>query len=299
MITILLAFALMTGCDPEGASTPTESPVDAVLPEGATVVAEVDGTPITKARVVRLAGETGLSPEEVVERLIDFELLAAEARRRGLARGREARMAVRKSMVQRFLEEEFEATHRPEDLSDEMLRKSYESNIRVFVRDRGVKVSHILVMAMEKDSTRSERAEAERIARLIYREARKAPDVETFRSIGESHKGRYDQEIRVEALSQRVALKANLDPLFIEAALALEKIGEISPPTQSSFGTHIIYLEDQQEAVNKSFEEAREIVREKEHPFWRKNAFMQLSEELRLSTKVTGWSGERRRGLDS
>jgi hypothetical protein len=248
--------------------------------------------------VVSLSVETGLAPEIVVERLIDFELLAAEARRRGHDSGRALRMAVRKAMVQRFLEEDLEGTHRPEDMSDEELRASYEANKGLFVRPRAVKVAHILVKADSRGSTREERAEAGRIARRIYREAAKASDLNDFLEIGERHVGKAPREVLVERISNVVVKGANLDRQFLDASLELQDIGDVSEPFESAFGTHIVFLEDERPAVNRSFEEVREEVREREHPYLLKQAFQELSEELRLSTEVAGWSGELRRGLD-
>ncbi len=54
--------------------------------------------------------------------------------------------------------------------------------------------------------------------------------------------------------------RAEMDPAFASAAFALKQKGEVSEPVLSSFGWHLIKLEDRREAHPRSFEEVREIV---------------------------------------
>ena len=82
---------------------------------------------------------------------------------------------------------------------------------------------------------------------------------------------------------------------FINAAMKLQDIGDVSPPVETIYGTHVIYLMDVKEAKNVSFEEAKFVVREKEHPNWIKISFAAMVEELRHSTVVKGYEGEKRR----
>jgi parvulin-like peptidyl-prolyl isomerase len=48
-----------------------------------------------------------------------------------------------------------------------------------------------------------------------------------------------------------------MDPAFAKAAFALKQTGEISPPVLSSFGWHLIRLDDRRPARPMTFEEAR------------------------------------------
>jgi len=54
--------------------------------------------------------------------------------------------------------------------------------------------------------------------------------------------------------------RAEMDPAFADAAFALRKPGDISEPVLSSFGWHVIKLEDRKPAVQRSFDEVRELV---------------------------------------
>ena len=298
-VTLLPLLLTLAACEPAAGGRPgaAERPESqpTVLEADDQVVAMVDGVPITASRVARLCEATGRPPREVVERLVDFEILAAEARRRGFARDREARAAARKAMVQRYLEEEFEASHRPEDMSESALKEAYERNRSRFVRPRMMKVAHILVVARRKTASPTDRAEARRLGREIYREARKAKTMDEFAEVGHRHREAHRLEVRLERLKTPVSPRARLDPDFITGALALKRPGEISPPVESDFGTHIIYLDEVREAINRPYEEVREEIASNEHPFWQKAAFFRMVEDLRLASKVEGWSGAPRR----
>jgi len=51
-----------------------------------------------------------------------------------------------------------------------------------------------------------------------------------------------------------------MDPAFADAAFALAKPGDVSEPVLSSFGWHVIKLEERKPAVQRSFDEVRELV---------------------------------------
>ncbi len=263
--------------------------------DGDPVVARVNGVSITASRVARLAEETGRTPEEVVDRLIAFELLAQEAHRRGLRDDREVRAEARKAMVHRFLELDFEATHRPEDISEENLRAAYEKNRHIFVRPKLLRVAHILVLAREKQATEAQRRQAFALAQKIYRDAAKAESFEAFRDLAVKYDGREGFEVRLEDIQQPVHRRARLERSFVDAALKLKRIGEVSPPVKTSYGAHVIYLKDFKEPINRSFEEVREQVREQEYPFWRRAAFFEMIEDLMEHAEIKGYQRQRRR----
>jgi peptidyl-prolyl cis-trans isomerase C len=54
--------------------------------------------------------------------------------------------------------------------------------------------------------------------------------------------------------------RAEMDPAFADAAFGLRKNGDISEPVLSSFGWHVIKLEDRKPAVQRSFDEVRELI---------------------------------------
>jgi peptidyl-prolyl cis-trans isomerase C len=292
----LLALALAVAACGQGGGgerRPAHTGDVEVAAEGGAVVAEVDGVPITAERVARLAEETGEPPREVVERLIDFELLAAESRRRGLASGGDLRETTRKAMVQRYLAEDFERPRTVSAMPDSWLRGAYERNKGQFVHPVLRKVVHILV---RKGESPAARARELALGEKIHREAVKAASQEEFLALAERFDGADGQKVVGEVLSAPVHERANLAKEFVVAAMALDRPGEISPPVQSSFGTHVIYLVDIKAAIDRSFDEVRAEVGEKEHPYWLQAEFAALVERLRRERAVEGYEGDLRRG---
>lgn len=273
----------------EGQSTPSELQVA----DDDRIVATVNGVPITASRVAQLARETGRSPREVVDGLIDFELLAAEAAKRGFSDHWEVRYAEHQALVQHYLDHDFEPNARPEDMPESVLRLIYEEKIRSFVHPRLYKVSHILVEAQEGTASSAKRREAHALAKSLREEALSANNVAAFKAVALEHQGEKGFELRFESFV--VHEKANLVRPFIDATLALEKAGDISEPVDTRFGTHIIFVEDVRETSDRSFAEAEDEIRTKAHPFWLKREFLAHTDELRLATTVKGYAGPKRR----
>jgi hypothetical protein len=294
---LLLLVAVAAGCGQRGGggARPAGGGDEAAAAEAGTVVAEVDGVPITAERVARLAAETGESPREVVERLIDFELLAAEARRRGLTRGADLRETTRKAMVQRYLEVDFERPRTAAAIPDAWLRKAYDRNKGQFVHPKFYKVDHVRVVR-SRDASAADQARELALGEKIYREAVKTTTPEEFLELAKRFDGVDGQRVVAEKISTPVHARANLAKEFVAAAMALQRRGEVSRPVQTKFGTHVIYLVDIREAVDRSFAEVRDEVRAREHPFWLQAEFAAMIERLRRETPVTGFEGDLRRG---
>ncbi|MBU1656498.1 MAG: hypothetical protein KJ558_17040, partial [Gammaproteobacteria bacterium] len=223
----LLFIVAFYACSPEPSGGADFQAEAVELAEGEVAVARVNGVPITASRVVKLARETGRSPSEVVDRLISFELLAQEARRRGLSSHPETREATRKAMVQRYLELEFEDSHRPEDMPEAMLRDAYQQNISQFVRPKLRRVAHLLVVAPDGRFTKDQQRDAFALAQEIHREAVKVNDLDAFRGLRSVFDGRRGFEVIEEIISTSVYPGAALATNFIDAAMELDKRGEV------------------------------------------------------------------------
>jgi hypothetical protein len=108
-------------------------------------VARVNGVPIVRSQVRAEMDASGRPARAALERLIERELLAQQARRLGLHRDPAAAAAAKKTAVRRLLAETFERQYRPQDISERFLHRAYELNIRRFKRPPLRRYSHILV----------------------------------------------------------------------------------------------------------------------------------------------------------
>jgi hypothetical protein len=94
------------------------------------VVARVDGKPIYLSRVASVSAELGLPPREVLEGMIEMELLAGEAERRGLVDEQEVRRIWKKALVQSLLEREVESVVDEDSVSMQDVRDYYSAHYR-------------------------------------------------------------------------------------------------------------------------------------------------------------------------
>jgi hypothetical protein len=295
-LTLCLA-ALVGGSRCSSTPGPVDEPAEQAptLRPDDRVVAEVNGMPIVARRVAELAQLTGLTPQATLQKLIDFELLAAEARRRGYHRSWRTRGAVRQALVHQYLKQHFEENNGPEAMPEQVVQASYRKNKNVFVRPELRKVAHILVFARAKRVDEATRRQAHEVARKIYQKARLAKSVEEFVTVGQSFQDQQPFKLEVGELNSPVHPRANLVAEFRDAAMAMDQPGTVSGPVQTQFGSHVIYLTELHPPLDRSFEDAQAEVRQKEHPYWLRSRFLEVADELRLATKVTGYTGEKRR----
>jgi peptidyl-prolyl cis-trans isomerase C len=150
--------AQLTSSSTAGAPTQSREELDAPLARVGDVVITVGEfeeqldrqAPYVKARYT--------SPEqkrEFLDSLIRFEILAAEAARRGLDQDPEVIRTMKSVMVQKLLRAQFDAGSRPDDVTDAEIEAYYRANQALYVKPEEVRASAIIV---------KDRAEAERIA---------------------------------------------------------------------------------------------------------------------------------------
>src|SRR5215831_18637492 len=129
------------GAPAASGSTPAKQP--AGLPgqpesELKETVAVVDGTPITVAELqdrinkqspyVRARYTSLEQKKEFLDTLVRFEVLAGEARKRGYDRDPEVVRTMKQVMIQRLLKEEFDSRVKPEDITDDEMKKFYDAH---------------------------------------------------------------------------------------------------------------------------------------------------------------------------
>jgi len=239
------------------------------------VVARVNGVPILRQDLLRqmqssqtqsggVGGRTkgGDKRQQALQALIREELLAQEAARRGFAGHDAVWRTQRRALANLLLRTEFGQHFTKRSISQETLRAAYELNKLHFVRPRAVTVSHIVVMAGNKDPEDHHR-QAHVAARQIHDIATSGRlSDDEFRQIAalikKRHKG---MQIKPETFT--TPRRGVTVPIFADAAFALKRPGDISPVVQTSFGYHVIYLMEHVAARNISFEQAEDELRER------------------------------------
>ena len=135
------------------------------------------------------------------------------------------------------------------NVSEEQLQDHYEDYIDTFKERKQVKARHILFKAAESASDE----EAEKTKQKAMEVLKKAGEGQDFAELAR----RYSEDPAAEDGGDLGYFSENqMIPAFEEAAFRLKK-GEISDPVRTSFGYHIIKVEDVKEERTKSLEEVR------------------------------------------
>jgi foldase protein PrsA len=128
-------------------------------------------------------------------------------------------------------------------ITEEEMKTYFEENKDSFQQEEEVKASHILVSDLETANEVLEKLEAgEDFSELASKYSQDEANKDDGGNLGYFGKGEMVQE-------------------FEDAVFAM-KVGDISEPVKTSYGYHIIRLDDKKEAKEAVFEEVKDEVRE-------------------------------------
>ncbi len=247
------------------------SPVPAAFAADDTVVANVNGIPVTEAEIklaqAELAQQFAQLPEEqkrlaALTALIEIKLMAALAREKGLDQGDDFRL--RMAFLQdRALHSDVVDAEVGQQVTEEDVRARYDKEIASMEAANEVKARHILVKTAEE-------------AKKIIGELDGGADFKTLakeRSTGPS--GPNGGDLGYFGKGQMV-------PPFEDAVFALN-VGEYTKePVETQFGFHVIKLEDKRTKQPPSFDEVKDQVRS----MVMRDKYLKLVEEQRSAANV-------------
>lgn len=207
--------------------------------DDAEVVATVNGARIYVADVVRQARAEGQTAEQALDTLIDAELLAAEARRRGLTDDPEVVEARKTMRVRRFCEKEFVPTFKgPGDIPAEEIERAYASPLAQSFYDHAE--WRTVAWARVPVAPRSP-PEADARARSLARgfaDLARAAKVRTAAQLAALAK----LWAPMPAGEYATALAGPAVPEFARAAFELADVGDIGEPARTKWGWDVLLL---------------------------------------------------------
>jgi len=255
----LMAALLLTGCGRDD---------DPRADSNGTVVAMVNDQAITEAdfqdflnlqRMTR-PGEN-LSPEEVLDEMINMELLRQAALERGLDKDPEILRQVERSRTNLIVGALID-TRMDQQYTDEQLRAEYERQVQAIEREE-YKARHILL-------------DSETEAREVIEALNAGGDFEDLaREHSTGPSGPMGGDLGWFTADSMV-------PPFSEAVRALDKGTYSSEPVQTEFGWHVILLEDTRRSEPPPFEAVRDRIGQ----ILDNRALQEYIAELRAAAKV-------------
>ncbi len=284
----LMVLPLLVAC-----SSPSGPTVDfkRAVPSGATggaVVARFTGETITTDEVAlrfaemnpyaRARYQTLEQRKDYVEGLARFELLSREAIRRGLHNDPDVVEAAKRVMVQTLLKQELD--EKAAGPTDAQVKAWYDSHHDDFVKPAMTRLSHI---AFAKDH----RAAAEDVLRQAL--ALAPMDYASFGKLAREH----SEDPKTRALDGDMRfladdeLAATFGPELRDAALTLEKVGDVFPAlVETSKALHVIKLQGRQQALDLSLEQASVTIRQIIANDSRQERYRALLERLKSQAKL-------------
>jgi len=237
--SVLAAMMAATALTP--ALAQDAAPV-AVLPE--TVVATVDGSPITEADLGFAAEDLSqelqqMPPEQrkpfLVRVLIDMKVMAKAGEAAGMAETPLFQQRLQ-YLQDRSLRRAYFADTIAKGVTEEAVRAEYDKLIADFQPAEEIRASHILVPT--EDEAKAVKAELDGGA--DFAELAKVKSIDPGAANG-GDLGFFGKGMMVAP--------------FEAAAYGLTDIGQVSEPVQSQFGWHVIRLEEKRESAPPAFEQ--------------------------------------------
>lgn len=239
-------------------------------------------SPMVRARYASLEHK-----KELLETLLRFELLAAEAERQKLDRDPEVRDAVRRLMVQRLVRKMSDEPESASKVSDVDAKEYYDAHRDEFQRPERLRLSGVfLEEAVGGPSRARKSAELQQLLAHVRSDEQKNP-----LAFSNAARDRSDDLLSKTAggdlgYRSREELEKLHSPELARAAFALRDIGQISNVIETPRGLWVVKLAARQPAMSTGFDAvkpqlAARIAREK-----RTKSFDDLVNSLRKKAKV-------------
>jgi peptidyl-prolyl cis-trans isomerase C len=243
-----------------GNGAPPPPPSTSALAPG--VAARVGTELLSTRTVTRVAERQGIAPDRAAALAVSDALWAQGARAllpAGSARSLE-RAAAARSMLEELSRTAAAAGPPTEAELAALLRERWPE----LDRPDAARTTHVVIINKQPEKDAAAHAVADKLALAL----RGVTSAEELLKIGQAFPGE-GFEARAEPLpfvtadgrtfqrreSGFVALPGNFDPDFARAAVALQQPGQLSPVTKSSFGYHVIRLEERLPGASLSPEE--------------------------------------------
>ncbi|MCD6499722.1 MAG: peptidyl-prolyl cis-trans isomerase [Deltaproteobacteria bacterium] len=245
------------------------------------VVATVNGVKIMKCAVynrihrlspyIRRRYTTLDRKKEFVDRMVRFEVLAFEAVRLGLDKDPDVQRAKKEVMVQKLSRKLFQGKFKPAEITEKELQDYYAQHKGDYNKPAMVRVSDILTKSKGE-------------GQKILAEAKKL-DVRAFRKLARDKSQDEATKMRGGDLRYFAKTDTNIAKPIVDAAFALTKRGDVTGPIKTKTGWHVICLTGKRRPINRSYQQVKQLLRNRILREKRVQARKQFVAQLKTKTK--------------
>jgi peptidyl-prolyl cis-trans isomerase C len=272
--------AAAAGAAKKPGELPAQSAEELALP-----IAEIDGVVITLAdfqdRInkqspyIRARYTSMERKKEFLDNLVRFEVLAAEAKRRGLDQDAEVVRTMKQVMIQKLMKVEFDTRVKPEDVTEEEMKKFYDEHTTEYNKPEEVRVSAIIV---------KDKAKAAKVAELA--KGPKGQDNKAFRDLVTEHSTDDTTKARGGDLRYFAADTTEVPAEVVQAAFKLEKTGDVAGPIETKDGFYVIKQTGRRKPLVKTYEEVKRQIQNRIYREKRTKAMEDFVSGLKAKAKI-------------
>ncbi len=188
--------------------------------------------------------------KEFLNNMIRFEVLAIEAKRRGIDKDPDAIRAAKQVMTQKLIQEEFAKTASLESISEAEIRAYYQANTSLYNKPEEVRVAAIIVR---------QRSLANKVAQLA--KSAQGSTNHGFRNLVNAHS--IDESSRKSGgdLGYFSRSTKNIPDAVVDAAMDIKKTGDVAGPIAANGKFYIIKQTGKRKPVSKPLEKVSEQIR--------------------------------------
>lgn len=243
-------------------------------------VGEIEDAANAQTLFTRLAYRRRANLRKIANDLVDFELLAAQAEKRGFGKHPHVRRATDERAIEALIEREIDARITSDSITEEQIGTYFQSHRAELARPELVRASHLLVET-QADAAALRKTLAEASAQQ-FREAARGKSLDPETNLRGGDLGFFDADGRAPQGVER-----SVDSALAAAAFALDAVGDLSAPIAVGERWSIVRLTGRQAARDPKLEEVASTIREALWLERRRAAIDELLETLRQRTKPT------------
>ena len=280
-----IAALALASCKPSPAAkkgTPVAKGKDIVITDEEFKARLDEQSPFIRARYSSLDRK-----KEFLDNLIRFEVLAREAERQGLDKDPDVQLTLKKVMVQKLVQKNFQDLEGAKDLPEEELRKYYDDHRDDYFRPKKVRLAALVLNAPEGSPERAAKREAARKA-LAQLRAEEKKNTLAFAQIV----SKVSEDPGSKALAGDLGFKSQADlesaygPALAQAAFALQS-GQTSGVVETPKGFYIVKLTGQQEELNRPFDQVKNQIGSRLFRERKSKEFDEWQKKLRADAGIT------------
>ena len=214
--------------------------------------------------------------KEFLDSLIRFEVLAKEAYRRGMDKDPEVIRTMKQVMIQKLMRDEFDTKITADTVADAEMRAYYDANLAEYLKPEEIRASAIIVR---------NKAQADRVALEARGDAGKTN--KGFRDLVMKYSADEDTKLRGGDLRYFDTATKDVPPGVVKAAFQLYNTGDVSTAIDAGNGTfYVLKQTGRRKSVTKTFEDAKQQIRNKLFRDKRLQAQKDFVDGLRTKTKI-------------